>query len=64
MRVIQTFPNGTTIEFGEDSWGRNVHRVCTSTGSLCRYTESYHVALTYAHQYEEFFDRTTKKQFF
>jgi hypothetical protein len=54
MEVLQTFPNGTTIEFGEDSWGHQVHRICNATKSMCRYAEPYHVALTYAQQYEEY----------
>lgn len=53
MQVIQTFPNGTTIEFGEDWHGNQVHRVCSATGAMCRYTEPFHVALTYAHHYED-----------
>jgi len=61
MEVIQTFPNGSTIEFGEDSCGQHVHRVCNPEGSMCRYAEPYHVALTYAQQYEEYFGRTIQK---
>ena len=57
MEVIQTFPNGTTIEFGEDCHGHHVHRVCTSSADMCRYAEPYHVALTYANHYEEYFKK-------
>lgn len=53
MEVIQTLPNGTTIEFGEDSWGHQIHRVCCPTGAMCRYCESIHIAMAYAQQYEE-----------
>jgi hypothetical protein len=55
MDVLQTFDNGTTIEFGEDNHGNQVHRICTPSGSMCRFAEPYHVALTYAQQYEEFY---------
>jgi len=55
MEVIQTFPNGSTIEFGEDFHGNQVHRVCCPTKAMCRLTEPYHVALTYAQQYEEWY---------
>ena len=54
MDVIQTFPNGTTIEFGEDSHGHHVHRVCNPGGSICKYTEPFHCALTYANYFEEY----------
>jgi hypothetical protein len=57
MEVIQTFPNGSTIEFGEDWHGNQVHRVCNASASMCRYAEPYHVALTYAQQYEEYFKK-------
>ena len=57
MEVIQTFPNGSTIEFGEDFHGHHVHRVCNASASMCRYAEPYHVALTYAAQYEEYFKK-------
>jgi hypothetical protein len=53
MQVIQTFPNGTTIEFGEDSHGNQVHRVCSPTGAMCRYVEPFPCALAYAQHYEE-----------
>jgi hypothetical protein len=53
MQVIQTLENGTTIEFGEDHHGNQVHRVCTPGGSMCRLVEPYHCAITYAEQYEE-----------
>jgi hypothetical protein len=53
MEVIQTFPKGTTIEFGEDSHGHWIHRVCSITGAMCRYVESNHIAQAYAAQYEE-----------
>lgn len=52
---MQTFPNGTTIEFGEDLHGNQVHRVCNPSGSMCRYVEPYPCALVYAEQYEEYF---------
>lgn len=55
MEVIQTLPKGTTIEFGEDSHGNQVHRICSVTGAMCKYAEPYHVALTYANYYEEFY---------
>ncbi len=55
MEVIQTFEKGTTIEFGEDHHGNQVHRICTPGGSMCRFAEPYHVALTYGQQYEEFY---------
>jgi hypothetical protein len=55
MEIVQTFPNGTTIEFGEDHHGNQVHRICNPGGSMCRYAEPYHVALTYANQYEEYY---------
>jgi len=55
LEVIQTFPNGTTIEFGEDSHGNQVHRVCTAGGSLCRYVEPIHCAYVYAQQFEEYY---------
>ena len=55
MEVIQTFPNGTTIEFGEDSHGNQVHRVCSATGAICRYTEPHHCATVYALQFEEYY---------
>jgi hypothetical protein len=53
MEVIQTFPNGTTIEAGTDSRGIHIHRVCNSSRSLCRYVESHHIAVAYAQQYED-----------
>jgi hypothetical protein len=53
MDIIQTYPNGTTIELGEDSHGNQVHRVCTAGGSMCRYVEPIHVAFVYAQQFEE-----------
>ena len=55
MEVIQTFPNGTTIEFGEDWHGNQVHRVCSATGAMCRYVEPFHCAIAYAQQYEDFY---------
>lgn len=55
MEVIQSFDNGTTIEIGVDRHGNQVHRICTPGGSMCRFAEPYHVALTYAQQYEEFY---------
>jgi hypothetical protein len=64
MNVIQTFPNGTTIEIGVDLHGNQVHRVCNATGSLCRYAEPFHVALTYAEQYEEFFKKNAENDSF
>jgi len=53
MEVIMTYPNGTTIELGEDSHRNQVHRVCTPGGSMCRFVEPIHVAMTYAQQYED-----------
>lgn len=55
MEVIQTFPKGTTIELGIDGHGNQVHRVCTPSGSLCRYVEPIHVAFVYAQQFEEWY---------
>lgn len=55
MQVIQSFPKGTTIELGEDSHGNQVHRVCTPSGSMCRFVEPYHCALVYAEQFEEWY---------
>ena len=63
MEVIQTLPHGTTIEFGEDSGGHYVHRVCNYSGSMCRYAEPFHVALAYANQYEELCREDYKKEF-
>jgi hypothetical protein len=60
MEVMQTFPNGTTIEFGEDLHGNQVHRVCNPSGSMCRYVEPYPCALVYAEQYEEYFKNNSK----
>jgi hypothetical protein len=53
MTLIQTLPHGTTVELLDDMHGNQVHRVCTPAGSMCRYVEPYHVAITYAEQYEE-----------
>jgi DNA-binding phage protein len=61
MEVIQTFPNGSTIEFGQDSNGHCVHRVCNYSSSICKYTEPFHCALTYALQFEEYFNFKDKK---
>jgi hypothetical protein len=55
MQIIQTLPNGTTIEFGEDAHGNQVHRVCTANGSMCRYVEPHHCAATYAQQFDEYY---------
>jgi hypothetical protein len=55
MEVIQTFTKGTTIEFGQDSHGNQVHRICTPSGSMCRYAESNHVAQAYAVQFEDWY---------
>ena len=55
MQVIQEFPNGTTIEIGEDEHGNQVHRVCNASGSMCRYVEPYHCATVYAQQYDEYY---------
>ena len=55
MQLIQTLPNGTTIELGEDSVGTQTHRVCTPGGSLCRYVEPYHCALTYGQEFDEYY---------
>jgi len=54
---MQIFPNGTTIEFGEDMHGNQVHRVCNPSGSMCRYVEPYTCAMVYAEQYEEYFKK-------
>lgn len=53
MSLIQTLPHGTTIELLDDKHGNQVHRVCTPGGSMCRYVEPYHVAITYGQQYED-----------
>lgn len=55
MQVIQTLPNGTTIESGVGITGNQLYRVCCPTGSICRYVDSHHIALSYASQYEEYF---------
>lgn len=55
MEVIQTFSNGTTIEFGDDFHGNPVHRICNPSGSICKYAEPFHCALTYAHYFEEYY---------
>lgn len=54
MDLVTTYPNGTTIEFGFDRHGNQVYRICTGSGSLCRYAEPWHVAQTYAEQFEEY----------
>jgi hypothetical protein len=64
MQVIQTFSNGTTIEFGDDSSGSCVHRVCSPGQKSCRYVEPYHVAITYAAQYELLFEKESKNSSF
>jgi hypothetical protein len=61
VKIIQTFLKGTTIEFGEDSRGHQVYRVCSATGAMCRLTEAYHCALVYAQGYEEFYSITEPK---
>jgi len=61
MQLLETFPNGTTIELGIDLHGNQVHRICSSGGSLCRFAEPYHVAHTYALQYEEFYVKGANK---
>lgn len=61
MEVIQTFPNGSTIEFGSDPSGNHVHRICNPGGSICRYAEPFHCALTYAMQFEEYFNYKGEK---
>lgn len=58
MQIIQTLSKGTTIELGEDRHGNQVHRICTPGGSMCRYAEPYHVAITYAQQFEETYPHT------
>jgi hypothetical protein len=55
VEVILTLENGTTIETGVGYTGNQLYRVCCSTGSICRYADSYHIALSYASQYEEYF---------
>lgn len=55
MDVIMTYPNGTTIEFGDDAHGNQVHRVCNAGKSMCRYVEPWHCAQTYAEHYEEYY---------
>jgi hypothetical protein len=61
MEVIQTFPNGTTIEAGVDSHGNQVHRVCCPTKAMCRYVEPIHCAQAYAQQYEEYYSVKPEK---
>ena len=53
MEVLQTFPNGTVIEFGYDSQGNQVHRVSHPANTTYRYVEPYICALVYAEQYEK-----------
>jgi hypothetical protein len=53
VEVILTLENGTTIETGVGCAG-NLYRVCCSTGSICRYADSYHIAMSYATQFEEY----------
>ena len=55
MNIIQTLPHGTTIELMDDKHGNQVHRVCTPGGSMCRYVEPYHCAITYAEQYDQYY---------
>jgi len=62
MKLLETLPNGTTIEFGEDAHGNQVHKVCNFSGSLCRYVEPYHCAVAYAAQYEEYFVKHLEKE--
>jgi hypothetical protein len=58
MEVMQTFPNGTVIEFGDDLHGNQVHRVSHPAATTYRYVEPYVCALAYAQQYEEYFAAT------
>ena len=58
MEVMQTFPNGTIIEFGDDSHGNQVHRVSHPANTACRYVEPYTCALVYADQYEKQYGKT------
>jgi hypothetical protein len=53
MEVMQTFPNGTVIEFGDDSHGNQCHRVSHPASTTYRYVEPYTCALVYAEQYEK-----------
>ena len=62
MDVMQTLPRGTTIEVGIDSHGNQVHRICTPGGSMCRFAEPFHVAITYANQYEEYYGVVPDKE--
>ena len=64
MQVIQTFSNGTTIEFGDDSSGSHVHRVCSPGQKSCRYVEPFHCALVYAEQYEALLEKESKNSSF
>ena len=61
MDIIITYPKGTTIELGIDGHGNQVHRVCTASGSLCRYVEPWHCAQTYAEQFEEYYSPVPNK---
>ena len=61
MDIIMTYPNGTTIEFGDDMHGNQVHRVCNPSGSLCRYVEPWHCAQTYAETFEEIYQPKPEK---
>ena len=64
MKIIQTFPNGTTVEFGDDSSGSQVYRVCSPGQKTWRYAEPYHVAITYAAQYELLLEKEGKNSSF
>jgi len=53
LEIIEEFENGTTIEFGEDTHGNQVHRVCSGDRSQCRWVEPWHCAKSYATRFEK-----------
>ena len=53
LEIIQEFENGTTIEFGEDTHGNQVHRVCNQDRNQCQWVEPWHCAQSYATRFEK-----------
>jgi hypothetical protein len=47
MDIIKTGDNGTTLEFGDDSHGNQVHKVCSADKSHCQWVEPWHCADCY-----------------
>ena len=47
MDVIKTGDHGTTLEFGDDSHGNQVHRVCNAALDRCQWVEPWHCADCY-----------------